>query len=563
MPVIKYEIRAGAYFDSVLLMHLQRALAGLDGIIDAGVVMATPANLELMLQSELLPSQAETANSEDLLIVVRAQDEHHAESALAMVDELIASRRSETHSEFRPKSLEAAMRMSPDAGFVLISVPGRYAAEVAKDALRGHRHVFLYSDNVPIEEELELKQIGKEEGLLVMGPDCGTSIVNGIGLGFANRVRRGGIGLVGAAGTGLQAVSSRIHSIGEGISHVIGTGGRDLQSEIGGITALQAVDLFARDPMTQVIVLVSKPAHPEVATKLLMACQNCGKPVVVNFMGYGPPAPKMGNLYFTVNFDETADVAVRLLRAAQNSQAEYEDHTGSYSPGRKYVRGLFSGGSLANEALRALQSILTPVYSNIAKDAASQLTDPVRTQANTILDLGEDEFTVGRLHPMMDNELRLRLMEQEASDPEVAVIMMDLVLGEGAHPDPASELAPAIKQARRKHQVEVVVVLIGTDQDPQGLEEQRQQLVDAGARIFENVSDAVISISRRMVFREVEENKSVKLDSLTATLQAINVGLETFYESLTEQGVETVQVDWKPPAGGNEQLMSILRKMRK
>ena len=154
-------------------------------------------------------------------------------------------------------------------------------------------------------------------------------------------------------------------------------------------------------------------------------------------------------------------------------------------------------------------------------------------------------------------------MEQEASDPEVAVIMMDLVLGEGAHPDPASELAPAIKQARRKHQVEVVVVLIGTDQDPQGLEEQRQQLVDAGARIFENVSDAVISISRRMVFREVEENKSVKLDSLTATLQAINVGLETFYESLTEQGVETVQVDWKPPAGGNEQLMSILRKMRK
>jgi FdrA protein len=562
MPVIKYEIRAGAYFDSVLLMHLQRALAGLDGIIDAGVVMATPANLDLMLQSELLPSQAETANPEDLLIVLRAQDEHHAESALAMVDELIASRRSETHSEFRPKSLEAAMRMSPDAGFVLISVPGRYAAGVAKDALRGRRHVFLYSDNVPIEEELELKQIGKEEGLLVMGPDCGTSIVNGIGLGFANRVRRGGIGLVGAAGTGLQAVSSRIHTIGEGVSHAIGTGGRDLQSEIGGITALQAIDLFARDPMTKVIVLVSKPPHPEVATRLLMACQNCGKQVVVNFMGYGAPAPKMGNLYFTANFNETAEVAVRLLRERENSQVENEAHTGSYPPGRKYVRGLFSGGSLANEALRALQSIYTPVYSNIATDDASQLTDPVRTQANTILDLGEDEFTVGRLHPMMDNDLRLRLLEQEASDPEVAVILMDLVLGEGAHPDPASEFAPAIDRARTVHQVEVVVVVIGTDQDPQGLEEQRQQLSDAGARIFDNVSDAVTSISRRMVFREVEEYKRVKLDSLTATVQAINVGLETFYESLTEQGVETVQVDWKPPAGGNEQLMSILKKMR-
>jgi FdrA protein len=543
-------------------MHLQRALVGLPGIIDAGVVMATPANLDLMRLSDLLPSHAEQVNPEDLLIVIRAKNKGDAEEALSRVDELIASRRSRSHGKFRPKSLDAALKMAPDAGFVLISVPGRYAAEVAKDALEGGRHVFLYSDNVSIDEEIELKKIGKQSGLLVMGPDCGTAIVNGVGLGFANRVRRGGIGLVGAAGTGLQAVTSRIHSLGGGVSHAIGTGGRDLKSEIGGVTSLQGIDLFARDPSTEVIVLVSKPPAPEVATKLLMAAQGCGKPVVVNFMGYGPPAPRMGNLHFSANFDEAAGRSVNLLNDLERSGVENNSHTGSYAPGRKYVRGLFSGGSLANEALRALQITHSPVYSNIAQDDSWRLEDPLRSQANTILDLGEDEFTVGRLHPMMDNDLRLRMLQQEASDPEVAVILLDLVLGEGAHPDPASELSPTIADVRRKYEVEVVVILLGTDEDPQGLEEQRDRLIEAGAEVFDNVSQAVYAIGRRAVFNASETYKQVRASSLTADVKVINVGLEIFYDSMAEQGVEVVQVDWKPPAGGNEELMSILKKMR-
>lgn len=562
MPVTKYEIRAGSYYDSVVLMHLQRALAELPGILDAGVVMATPANMELLALSDLLPSRAERANPEDMMIVLRAEDQPQAEKAFLQVDELIASRRTSSHGKFRPKSLEAALGMLPNAGFVLISVPGKYAAEVAHEALRGGRHVFLYSDNVSFEEEVELKTIGKEEGLLVMGPDCGTSIVNGVGLGFANRVRKGNIGLVGAAGTGLQAISTRIHNLGQGVSHAIGTGGRDLNDDIGGITSLQAIDLFARDPNTRVIVLVSKPPSPDVATKLLMAAQRCGKPVVVNFMGYGPPAPQMGNLHFAVNFDESARLAVNLLAEVENPAPEEDAQTGSYPPGRKYVRGLFSGGSLANEAFRALQSSHTHVFSNIAKENSQRLLDPLRSQYNTILDLGEDEFTVGRLHPMMDNDLRLRLLKQEASDPEVAVILLDLVLGEGAHPDPASELAPAIAEAKTKHDVEVVVVLIGTDDDPQDIEKQHQLLSETGARIFDNVTDAVYSIGSRFVFREIEETKPVQSASLTSTVEVINVGLETFYDSLIGQGVEAIQVDWKPPAGGNEELMSILKKMR-
>jgi FdrA protein len=226
MPVTKHEVRPGSYYDSVVLMHLQRSLIGLPGVSDAGVVMATPANLELLELSNLLPSQASNANPEDLLIVVQADSEDIAQDALQQVDELVASRRSKSHGKFRPKSLDAALKLAPNANFVLISVPGRYAADVARKALESDRHVFLYSDNVSLEEEIELKQIGRQRGLLVMGPDCGTAIVNGAGLGFANRVRGGGIGLVGAAGTGTQAVTSRIHNLGEGVSHAIGTGGR-------------------------------------------------------------------------------------------------------------------------------------------------------------------------------------------------------------------------------------------------------------------------------------------------------------------------------------------------
>jgi FdrA protein len=542
-------------------MHLQRSLIGLPGVSDAGVVMATPANLELLELSNLLPSQASNANPEDLLIVVQADSEDIAQDALQQVDELVASRRSKSHGKFRPKSLDAALKLAPNANFVLISVPGRYAADVARKALESDRHVFLYSDNVSLEEEIELKQIGRQRGLLVMGPDCGTAIVNGAGLGFANRVRGGGIGLVGAAGTGTQAVTSRIHNLGEGVSHAIGTGGRDLSEEVEGITALQALDLFARDSETEVIVLVSKPPAAEVATKLLMAAQRCGKPVVVNFMGYGPPAPKMGNLYFASNFDQAADLAVDLLREGEIAGVT-DAVPGSYAPGRVYVRGLFSGGSLANEAMRALQITHTPVYSNIAAEESQRLTDPLRSQANTILDLGEDEFTIGRLHPMMDNDLRLRLIRQEAGDPEVAVILLDLVLGEGAHPDPTSELGPAIAEVRKQYAVEVVVVLVGTEDDPQGLEEQRDQLIQAGADVFDNVIDAIAAIGQRAIFNQVETHIQVPLSSVYSTIEVINVGLEIFYDSMIEQGVEVLQVDWKPPAGGNEELMSILKKMR-
>src|ERR1700752_2742778 len=278
MTVTKWNVRAGAYYDSVVLMQLQRGLIGLPGILDAGVVMATPANRELLAANNLLPDSV-TASPDDLLIVVKAEDDNSAADAIGQVDELLARRKSTNVSQdFSPRSLSGAVKQLSDAKWVLISVPGRYAAGVAREALELGKHVFLYSDNVSLEDEIALKNTAREKGLLVMGPDCGTAIINGIGLGFANHVRRGPIGLVGASGTGTQAVTVQIHNLGGGISHAIGTGGRDLKSDVGAITANQALDLLTRDPDTKVIVLVSKPPSPDIATQLISAAQGTGKP---------------------------------------------------------------------------------------------------------------------------------------------------------------------------------------------------------------------------------------------------------------------------------------------
>ena len=441
MSYTKHEIRAGAYYDSVVLMQLQKALAGLPGVLDAGVVMATPANRDLLLASGFDLSGMD-AKADDLLIVVKAEGEAQAVEAIGQVDELLKRRRSTATQDFRPRSLKGAVNNLPQAQWVLISVPGRYAAGVAEEALDLGKHVFLYSDNVSLEDEIRLKQKAREKGLLLMGPDCGTAVINGVGLGFANRVRRGDIGIVAASGTGLQAVSAAIHNLGGGISQAIGTGGRDLKRDVGGICAQQGLDLLGRDPQTRVIVLISKPPDAAVVTQLVQVAQAIEKPAVICFIGYPPPARKLGNLYFATNLSEAASLAVdiELMERLHKSATDHD-----LSPAQpRYLRGLFSGGTLAYEALLSLQTILSPIFSNIPIRQEQKLADNLISQAHTILDLGEDEFTQGRLHPMMDNDLRLRRLRQETDDPEVGLIMLDVVLGEGAHPDPASELGPAI-----------------------------------------------------------------------------------------------------------------------
>lgn len=551
MPYAQYQIRSGAYYDSVTLMQLQKALVALPGVKDAGVMMATPANCELLTASGFdLATIA--ARSDDLLIIVKAETDTAAANAIAQVDALLSQRQPTTTQGFRPRSLRGGVDQLPAAEWVLISIPGRFAADVADEALDLGRHVFLFSDNVTLPDEIRLKQKARDKGLLVMGPDCGTAIINGVGFGFANRIRHGNIGIVAASGTGLQAAATKVHQLGGGIYQAIGIGGRDLKSEVGGITALQALDWLARDEATAVILLISKPPSADIAGRLLRSAQGCGKPVVVNFIGYPPPGRRLGNLTFACGLSDAAELAVSLSQVGPPESAEPR------RPLSGYVRGLFSGGTLAYEMLLGLEPVLTPLYSNLAAEHARKLADLTTSQAHTILDMGDDAFTQGRLHPMMDNDLRLRRLAREIADPGVDLILLDIVLGEGAHPDPAGELVPVLDEAIQAGK-RVVALVIGTEEDPQNLRSQVEQLTAVGVVVFLDTSEALDYLYERL--RPVDYDHP-RISFVTEGLAAINVGLESFYESIVAQQGTAVHVEWRPPAGGDERLMRILARLK-
>jgi len=568
MAEIKSEIRHGTYYDSVVLMGLQAALKKLSGVTNVGVMMGSTANKELLKQNNLLTTEARSAQPDDLIISIEGDTSATINAALAEVENLLSRRHDTVEQDYLPKTLASAVKIRPDAEWILVSVPGNYAAGVTREALQSGKHVFLYSDNVPLKEEISLKELGSQNGLLVMGPDCGTAIINGVGFGFANRVRRGPIGLVGASGTGLQQVTSRIHQLGSGISHAIGTGGRDLSIEVGGITALQGLSLLGRDPETKVIVVISKPPDNEVALKIFHNARGAGKPVVINFIGFSSYS-KTGtaeNLYFSSSLDGVAELAVNLA----NSKAQSTPAAGKISSNKekKYLRGIFSGGTLAYESLLILQNYLPEVYSNIPLKKEYKLIDSWRSKGHTIVDLGDDEFTRGRPHPMLDNSLRIERLKQEASYPDVAIILMDVVLGFGAHPDPASELAPAISDvislARKSgRDLEVVIILVGTDEDPQDLSNQLEQFRKGGARVETSCRAVVVyAVERLQSYADNRELPPVDLAILTKPVEAINIGLESFSKSLGAQKVPVIHLDWRPPAGGDEKLISILERMK-
>ncbi len=574
MATFKTEVRSGVYYDSAKLMSLQRSLAGLPGVLDAGVVMGTDSNKELLAHIGLDTPEVKATKPDDLAIVIKAENEKAALDALAQVDGLLAARKGGSEQEYQPRSIESAADMLPDAEWVIVSVAGRYATAVTREALRLRKHVHLFSDNVSVENEIELKKEARDLGLLVMGPDCGTAMVDGYGLAFANKIRKGPIGIVAAAGTGLQQVATRILQLNSGITFGIGTGGRDLKAEVGAITFLMALDVLARDDDTKVIVLTSKPPSPKVAEEVLKVARKAGKPVVVNFIARPITTTRDGNLFFATGLDDAARLAVELAHNPPKLVSDADLPIKKFTAKQKYLRGLFSGGTLAYEAQHILYGYIPRVLANSPINKEFQLPDAFVSQENCIVDLGEDEFTQGRLHPMMDNELRIRRLYEEAKDPEVAVILLDVVIGYGSHPDPASEIAPAIAKCiadakKDGRHLEVVCVVCGTDEDPQNLNNQMAQLKAAGALV--DTSNEVICRYVGRILRALAERdepkahalgKPVDLEKIKKPLAAINVGLESFAANLKDQGAPYVQVDWKPPAGGNEKLMNILQKMK-
>jgi FdrA protein len=498
---IKTLVKKSEYHDSVTLMLVARELEKFPGVIDVGVIMATEANKALLNEAGLLTPDGQAATPNDLVIVVSADDDA-ANAALLEAERLLKQKRSSAEgAEFRPKTLRGAVKANSNANVAVISVAGRYAADEAWDALQRGLHVLLFSDNVSLEDEIALKKYARDHGLLLMGPGAGTTILNGVALGFANVVPSGPVGIVSAAGTGLQEVSTLLAKNGVGITQGIGTGGRDLKEEVGGIMMLEGLKALQADPATHVITLVSKPPSPGVAEAILDQVAQSDKPAIVGFMGANPDQFRaIPNATMARTLQETAllaakaaganiDVAEIIAREERELQAQAQALRATLKPEQKYLRGLFSGGTLCYESQVIWRDRLKePVLSNAPLRQEQQLADSLHSVKHTCVDLGEEEFTVGRPHPMIDNDLRIRRLLQEARDPEVAVIMLDVVIGYGAHPDPASELGPTIRQAKQLADRELIVVasVTGTEQDPQRLSAQVAALQSAGVIVCDS-----------------------------------------------------------------------------
>ena len=471
--------------------------------------MATPNNLELLREVGVLVGET-VAGPNDLLITLQGDSDEAMQAAFLQAEKALGPRSGSQSGkggrcEMQPRSIEMGLDRMPGASLALISTPGEYAAAEALKALHLGLHVMLFSDNVSLQDEIMLKRYAREHDLIVMGPDCGTAIIDGIPLGFANVVRRGEIGLVAASGTGLQQVTCLVDRLGSGISQAFGTGGRDLSSDVGGISMKQALNALAADPETKVIGLISKPPARDIANQVLDIASRAGKPVVVSFLGADPEEIRGPNLFPAATLEDAALAAVALASGQRPGRAatarRVPEGLPLLSPGQRYVRGLYSGGTFCYEASLLLGASLSGVYSNTPVGAAERLEDVWRSRGHTLIDLGDDVFTRGRPHPMIDHRLRNERLVEEARDPEVAVILLDVVLGYGAHPDPAGEIVPAIRCAadvagREGRQLAFVAFVCGTQADPQNLLEQEAGLREAGAAVADSNVHAVWLASR-------------------------------------------------------------------
>lgn len=487
-------VRKNTYFDSVSLMAVSTKANALDGVRQAFVAMGTEMNKSVLGSLGLLTPALEAAGNGDLMVVVDAADGTDPDALLTAVEELL-QRKAPAGGEaaVRHRTIAAAAQDNPAANLAVIAVNGAYAGREARKALDNGLHVLLFSDNVPVTEEVALKQLAHEKGLLMMGPDCGTAIINNVGLCFANAVRPGSVGVVAASGTGAQEVAVRVHALGAGISQLIGTGGRDLGEDVGGIMMIDGIRALAADPATRVIVLVSKPPAPAVEKKVLAEIATAGKPVVVHFVGGSEGAVVAAGGRFAA---DTQDAALQAVRLGADPDATVEpfdtrrvdEVAALLQPQQRYVRGLFCGGTLCDESMYALLDLGDDVWSNIQKNPERRLTAGSPSAGHTFLDFGDDDFTNGRPHPMIDPSLRLARLVEEAADPEVALVVLDFVLGFGAHEDPVGVTLPAIEQARRiaadagRH-LEIVGYVLGTDLDTPDLAGQIAALRTAGVTV--------------------------------------------------------------------------------
>lgn len=575
------------YRDSVFLMRVAEEIRNGADIIDVAMMMGTPANKRSLRAGGLLVHSAESAGPSDLIVAVSARTQQAADDAVAAAIErltaAVASDDAETADNARWSTLEAAIGFDPDVNLALISVPGAYAAAEARRALSRGLNVMLFSDNVSVESEVSLKALGRTEGKLVIGPDCGTAIIDGVPLGFANAVPRGRIGVVGASGTGIQAITCLLAHGGMGISQAIGTGGRDLSAEVGGASTLQALDMLSRDPGTDAVVLVAKAPCAQVADRVMADLAAWGKPAVVNFLGYTPSAPPPEGVTLVRFLEDVVPAMARVARAEwppgplefwwprEQLASTLEHERGRLVQGQNLIRGLYSGGTLCQEAALVLAERGRTCEDATVSDGARDVLLPDR--AHCLIDLGRDEFTVGRPHPMIDMALRSELLLRSAADPRTAVVLLDVVLGFGAHQDPAGELAGIVTMARRRAErdgrgLSFIASVCGTDADPQDARRSESVLQAAGVVVLPTNAQAARLACLVAGGGTLSDDACSVVPSRSGgapppapagplfggPCRVVNVGLRGFHDALRTVGSPVAQVDWRPPLGGDPMM---------
>lgn len=492
--ILKTIIKKDTYQDSVSLMLLSTRLQKLEGVSRATVMMATEANRAMFTAAGLLTDEVKAASPTDMAIVVEAANDQALETALKATQEFLSGKAAaqaaggEAFATVRTQ--QAGIKALAGANITLISTPGAFAAAEARKALDNGLHVFMFSDNVPVEEEVALKQKAVEKGLLMMGPDCGTTIIKNIPLGFANVVRKGRIGVVGASGTGIQEVTCLIDRMGEGITHAIGTGGRDLSAQVQARTARLAIAALVADPASEVIVVISKPPAAEVEELILADLRKTEKPVVVMFLGSDRVGAE-GNIFFTNSLQTCAVAAVALARGQQPAIAPIttSPRPVQLAPTQKWIKGMYCGGTLAGEAAQTLAALL-PGEGGVEHQEDGAM---FRRDAHEVIDFGDDVYTRGRAHPMIDPRIRNEKILEAGRNPETSVILFDVVIGFGAHEDPAGSLVEVLSTLRNEgRQVALIASVCGTEGDPQGYTAQRRILEEAGVQVAASNAEAAV-----------------------------------------------------------------------
>ena len=578
--MLKTVVKKGSYHDSVVLMLLTNHISAMQGVNKVSIMMATPANKDIFKQSGLDTEELLAAGANDMVVVADIDNENTMNIIENEIDAYFKKQNTQNQQTESVKSWDKALEKMPNADMAVISIAGAYAALEANRALDEGMNVFMFSDNVTIEDEKQLKQKAHEKGLVVMGPDCGTGIIQSVPIAFTNKVNSGKIGIIGASGTGIQELTTIIDRLGEGVKNAIGTGGRDLSSEIGGITMMDTINAMEQDDSIKVMIVISKPPAKAVREMISNRLSAFKKPVVTLFLGEKPEYHEQG-FYHAYTLDEAARLAVNLVRDEDINtcvvSAETPENAFDKSE-NKTIKAYYSGGTLAGEA------------AMLIKDALNLDTPPEKAEGfmlkhggHIVVDLGDDVYTQGKPHPMIDPAKRIECMQEAIDDSSTGVILFDIMLGYGSHEDMAGALLPTINELKQKAENEgrklfFIATVCGTRHDYQGYDEAVNKLKNAGVIVCETNKLASQMAIRAIGLDFSEPEKEIRakqavdvqitpasdklLKMLSEKPRIINIGLKSFAEVADEFGCQVVQFDWTPPAGGNVEMIKTLDFLR-